>query len=381
MKVIIAGRGMPHNAETVSRKGLGGSETAQVCMAIELARLGCEVTNYVNLAPPDEFSRPELRHSRGWHEGVQWKHVDELLTHTDACDVLVVCRNPDLINLKNINAKAKILWVQDFACEYYPRWASLTEFKRILFVSKWQRDQWDAWRIHQGATMYPPGRVTRNGIMRHESMSQSQRDMEPLKDSRLLVFASRPERGLEPLVRPGGVLDRLPSNYQLIVCGYDDYPHQYAPFYEKVWGWAKANPKIKLHGSLANRSVRGILSKAAGLVLPTDYPETSCMLAREAMEVQCPVFATAVDPHLLMNKGGGALEETLQGCGWIHKAGEPYGSDAWCEEFAAMIRHGLENPEEVHGKRVKMLMRSDLYWDTVARTWLSQFMQILEHEV
>lgn len=368
MKIIIAGRGMPHGPFTVENTGLGGSETAQVCMARELARLGAEVHNYVDLsgAPP------------GYHDGVNWHHVDDLQIRPQSCDVLIVCRNPAIIHTDSVKTEARVLWVQDFACGYYPPWKLLPQFKRIFYVSKWQRDQWEAWAPDIGYKL-PAARITRNGIMRHD-MRQSDRDMEPLIDSRLLTFASRPERGLECLVRPGGVMDCLPDNYKLQVCGYDDYPKQYAPFYEKVFGWAKAHPKVILFGSQRNKNVRLMLSKSAGLVLPTDYPETSCMLAREAIEVQCPVFTTPVDPQMLGNRGSGALEETLRGCGWI-SAPVPYGTDEFCQEFANLIQHGLERHEDKIDKRVRMLTRKDLYWDEVARDWLSQFYQMLEHEV
>lgn len=358
---------MPFGPHTVEHSGLGGSETAQWAAGEALRDLGHEVTQFT----------AGQGVGRVWRN-VTWNDVKILPDVEIDCDLMIVCRRPDLIDPERHRAKWRVLWVQDFACPWspwrYPDEDALENFDEIWFVSEWQREQWRREIAHRMVGKYPRTYVTRNGIVPQSlycaDIGVSHRN--PQK----LAFVSRPERGLLPLVMPGGIMDHLPE-YTLHVCGYADFPENNRAFYDTVFGHARSNPRVVLHGSLPNVQVRALLATSAAMLLPTNYAETSCMSALEAIEVLTPVLGTPTK-HDMTTTGSGALEETVRGAGrMIHVFGAEYGSAAWCESWARQARRILTDDDEIRKMRIAALRRNDYRWDGIVREWTAH----AEHQI
>lgn len=361
MRITLLAFGMQMWPGITSQRGLGGSETAQICVAEALAAMGHVVTLITNVPP--------AKVGRGTHNGVLWVPWEELehMNKTGTghpCDLLIVCRRPELIERGRFDAAAKVLWVQDFAAEPYPRTEALHHYDEIWYVSQWQFHQWCA-RLGGESWLLPKGWLTRNGIAPW-SLGVLTPDM-TRKDPRQLLYASRPERGLYELVREGGIMDSL-EEYRLKVLCYADFPPTHAELYRRVFGLCQQHPRVDLVGDASNFGVRVHIRQSAALVLPTNYAETSCMVAREAIEQLVPVFATLPSREPAATNGGGALRETVGDAGMFVDP-KDYGSDAWCRLFAQMVRNGLETPELSRRMRQGALRRHDLDWDTVARDW------------
>ncbi len=359
MRVTLVGRGMLMNAGTLERHGLGGSETAQLCVGRALSKMGHRVTQYC------ELNVPSMRDIYG----TTWRHVDSLRQNHHECDLLIVCRRPDLIEQHWVKSAARVLWVQDFAAGAYPSRAELTHYDEVWYVSEWQRRQWER-VLHQTPGTLPPNAwVTRNGVA--PVMVTKVTETQETRAEKQLLFVSRPERGLVPLVRPGGIMDRLPDDYKLHVCGYADFPPQHREFYEQVWGWCAARTDTTMLGSLPQASVRELMRCSSALVLPTNYPETSCMSALEAVEQCCHVFHTpvALDSAL---RGSGAVKETLGSCGIMIHTGSEWNNDEFCQTWADKIVSFLENPEWRSMDRDRMLQRTDMWWPGIAREWTAR---------
>jgi SAM-dependent methyltransferase len=225
-------------------------------------------------------------------------------------------------------------------------------FDEIWSVSEWHKDQIAT------TTGYPEERIIalRNGIVQHDTV------MSVGSIEKQILYASRPERGLENLVKPGGIMEHLPD-YTLTVAMYEHFPAHMQEFYAWIMARMEALPNVKFVGGKPNAELRQMIADSAAYIYPTQFEETSCILARECMEQHTPFLTTSV----------GALPETLGDNGiyfedYLYSKGitEPErGSTGWCMLFAQFFRESMEQTYLAVEARTN-IVRDDLYWDGVA---------------
>src|SRR5262249_39728635 len=152
--------------------------------------------------------------------------------------------------------------------------------------------------------------------------------------------------------------------YRLIVCMYEHFPEHMRSYYEKIFARMKEMPNVEYVGGKSNHDLRQTIRDSVGYIYPSDWVETSCILARECIEQRTPFISTSI----------GALRETLGDCGfffedWLRArtiVEPPRRSDAWCELFAAYFRDVMADEVGLAEARARMAARDDLYWDGVA---------------
>lgn len=349
LEIVIVAGGMPFGPQTLSHKSLGGSETAVIGVATELRKRGHIVTVFCPLPHPGS---PDYHPSGAQCElGVRYVDINayhQFIQATEV-DLLVVSRSPELFQAQH-QAKKAVLWCHDLATYYGPAskvHSMAWNFDEIWCVSEWHRQQ------YHKVSGYPLERIraTRNGIMKYDVPDWLERVPGQL------VYAARPERGLEALVRPGGVMSRLPE-YNLKVTMYDNFPQHMQGYYNQLFAWAEALPNVEILRPHKQDELRALIAQSEAYIYPTDFEETSCMLARECIEQRTPMVTT--------NRG--ALPETLGKAGlFVVDDHIKYGTDEWCATFADGFRILL------NGNRIDqisaMLGRKDLYWDEVAEQW------------
>lgn len=353
MKIIFACGAMSFGPETPSRASLGGSETAALMLAKAVAERGHDVTMFCNLPPQ---GAPDFFPSGSQHEdGVRYvslEHYESFVT-SNVHDVLIALRDPKLVSLPSLSKK-KVLWMHDIATKRgYGKQFEQMEF---TFDEIWAVSEWHKYQIAE-ATGYPEERIValRNGIVDHE-------DVIPFgRVPGQLLYASRPERGLENLIKPGGIMEHLPE-FTLTVAMYEHFPEHMRDYYAWIMHRMEVLPNVKFVGGKPNAELRQIISDSEAYIYPTQFEETSCILARECMEQHTPFLTTSV----------GALPETLGDNGiffedWLHCKGlvEPErGSPGWCMLFAQFFRENMADKESTEAHAT--IPRDDLYWDGVA---------------
>jgi SAM-dependent methyltransferase/glycosyltransferase involved in cell wall biosynthesis len=354
LEIVIAAGGMAFGPDTLKHRSLGGSETAVLGIAGELKKRGHIVTVFCPLPTegPDAFQSGGIG-----SDGVRYVQLEafqQFISCTEV-DLLVVSRSPELMGVQH-QAKKAVLWCHDLATYHGPAQAIVAtawNFDEIWCVSEWHRQQYHT------VTGYPLEniRATRNGIMKYDVQDFGG------KIPNQLVYAARPERGLEALVRPGGIMSRLPD-YNLKVTMYDNFPPHMAQYYEMLFAWARDLPNVEILPPSTQYQLRQLIHDSAAYVYPTNFEETSCMLARECIEQLTPMITTPK----------GALPETLAGCGYLlhpdSLEGAEYESDHWCQLYANLVTHVLSssNLEDEDVLRA-MASREDLHWDGVAEQW------------
>jgi glycosyltransferase involved in cell wall biosynthesis/SAM-dependent methyltransferase len=323
LEVVIVAPGMPFAADTLHHKSLGGSETAALSLAKALKERGHIVTVFCVLPAPGS---PDFigEHGGIGIDGVRYVDVNQYFPFisTTEVDLLIVQRNPQLLQV-NHQARKAVLWAHDLATYNGPT--------QMLQGIGWNMDEiWcvSEWHANQYAkvTGYPREfiKVLRNAITAQDVIPSIG------KDDRQLVYAARPERGLEALVRPGGIMSRLPE-FTLNVSMYENVPEHMQGYYAQLFAWADALPNVRVHGFLTQLQLRTLMDQCGGYVYPTNFEETSCILAQEALE-RGMVFLTT-------HKG--ALPETLNGNGILYDGDHDWNSDEFCQDFADMVRDGM----------------------------------------
>lgn len=354
MEIVIVAQGLVFGPTTIEYRSLGGSETAALCMARELKKLNHLVTIFCNL--PTSGMHDFIPNGVQDDLGVRWVSIEQFknfITKTNV-DLLIVSRNPDLLLLGH-QAKKAVLWCHDLATYkgMLPRlMQSAWNFDEIWTVSEFHRKQ-----IHD-ITGFPLKniRATRNGIVKFDSI------LDIPKEPKSLLYSARPERGLENLVKPDGIMSKLPD-FHLSVTMYENYPDHMMEYYHQLWSWAEKLDNVKVLGPKTQLELRQMMRGTWLYVYPTAFEEVSCIIAREAMEQGLPFITTTI----------GALPETLQDCAIFYDIKkEDVGTDEFCEKFSDLIKKTWEDKGTVSTYNIAKFncsKRKDLYWDQVAKQW------------
>jgi 2-polyprenyl-3-methyl-5-hydroxy-6-metoxy-1,4-benzoquinol methylase/glycosyltransferase involved in cell wall biosynthesis len=358
MFICIYAGGMPFNGETIpSGKSLGGSESAAYYMAKELARLGHSVLMFTDSREPGRW------------DGVQYEWVGERSERAPLgerfhfvmnapYDVLIIQRVPHGFSFP-YNSKLNIWWLHDLALyrSYGQVQNSLIHTDVVLTVSEFHRRQ------VCGVYDLPKDRVvaTTNGVdySVFDKVNAIGYEREPMS----LLYTARPERGLENLVAPGGIMERLPE-CRLYVCTYDHVVQQMVPFYNYLRQCASRLKNVVMLPSLGKAELAVREAQAMLHVYPTTFEDTSCIAALEAQAAGTPFVSSEI----------AALPETLRDGGAVllplrKKKVDP-------QLFADTVRSLLADKVRWKSLHEKALAKRQP-WEDAARQWDSLFRERL----
>jgi len=274
--VIYCGPGWerwaPHDIET---KGLGGSETAAVRVADELAALGYVVTVYGDV-------------DRGIHGQVIYEHFSAW-DPTRRCDLLISSRLPEVFDAP-VRARRTGLWIHDTDCGERLTPARAEKIDVVAVLSRWHHDHVQkAYPWLDPATLM----VTRNGI------EPGYFDGPPQARARRVLYTSSPDRGLDFLARTWPLVrERVPDAV---------LAHAYATVYDRVAAQDPrigryrddlarllAQPGIENLGSLSQRQLAKVMASSRVWAHPSwngpgeqRFYETFCIGAVEAAAAGC----------------------------------------------------------------------------------------------
>lgn len=349
--------------ESISTTGIGGSETAAVCMARELVRIGHSVT-VISDCPGD-----------GLHDGVRYVPYRKALENTQAfgSDVMVVSRQAETI-LGDWNTKAAFLWVHDIHVgSPSPRLAqAFLRYDKVFCLSDWHKQFF--------LSCYPglPSdqiKVTRNGI------DVDRFAKEPEKKGNRLIYSSSPDRGLEVLL---GLLpaikDKVPDVKLDIFYGFttwksmadrsgDEAYKRQANDLEALLKKRTDEGLVNYHGRVNQQVLAEAFLGAKVWGYPTAFTETFCITALEAMAAGCVPVTTSL----------AALSETVKHGILLQP---PNTSEVYRHDFVNAVVGLLTNEPARREKAeaARSYATKSCGWDGVAREWSVMFEEMLDRK-
>lgn len=347
MRIAIYAAGMPFDGTTIpDGKSLGGSESAAYYMAKELVKLGHHVICFTSKQFP--VSKDDVVYTwigdrtEQYPLGYQF-HAIMQAPH----DVLILQRHPQGFNHR-FNTKLNIWWLHDLALgrQAGSIIESLINIDRIFTVS--------AFHKNQVAGVYDISKdfitATTNGVDYEAFGDINSESREPFS----MIYAARPERGLESLVREGGIMEKLPQ-CKLYVCGYDNTTDDMRSYYQHLWNRCEQLPNVENLGCLGKNALYDKMKSCMLYVYPTTFEDTSCIAVLEAQAAGLPVIGSnwSAVPETL--EGGGAILLNLIDGQIDQKA------------FVQAIKHNIngKNWRELHEE--SLLKKQS--WEAAAKQW------------
>lgn len=331
LRIAMYTEGLPFTGDTPERRALGGSETAFVCVARELAALGHSVVAYCRCE------------REGLYDGVDYRRaerVEELVQQP--ADVFLCSRFFHALRVP-IRARCRLLWMHDVLM---PELADdlralLPSLDRVFCLSEYHRSLTQA----VAPEAAPRLRVTFNGVD-HALVERAVAEAGPKR--RQVMFTSCPERGLLQALT---IYERLDDRtLALLVCGYVPLQPEHVSRIEELR--ARGFP-IRVE-SFGKRDLYGEIARSLAVVYPSTFAEVFCISAVEAQA--CGTVFLTIDEF--------AMRETV---GYERVAAGDEGA------FLAALRRVLDEPalrEELEARGRAHARRYT--WRAVAERFLAE---------
>lgn len=284
-----------YDADTPFEKALPGSESAQIYLALALARRGHDVALFTGTTRGD-------RRARGLDQA-RWKGA-----LTGEWDAIFVTSAPELVpETRAAHPNAPIFaWAHNV---FMPGSAEDGALKaldaprdRILCVSNWHKANFVAHGVDPARIL-----VVRNAIgPAFEAMFAPGESVIAAKGAPArAVFASVPYKGLKQALAFFKDLRAARADVTLdLFSSFDFYPDnnffRHQPSWKILAHEAKTQPGVVSHGNVPQAQLAGALKAALLLFYPNVAAETASIATMEAMAAGCVVVTTAL----------GALPET-----------------------------------------------------------------------
>lgn len=343
--------GPPFTPETMRRQGLGGSETAVVQIAQALRHRGHQVEVYNNCPRPGDY------------DGVTYHHKRTFVRHALSArfDVFVVSRFFGFFQVP-INARLKVLWNHDTLDKVGRLPEFLPRFDVMFNLSRFHLDNY----VRKIPAAADKAVLTRNGV---DLTLLDQARAGVVKDD-YVVYVSRPERGLEPLLTEiwPRLIERRPG-LSLRICGYN--PDVVAPeaveVYRRLDRLIAQAPGVESLGSLSKSDYYQVLAGARALLYPCTFPEISCIAVLEAQAAWTPVVTT----------DGFALSESVGPRSYLIP-GRP-DDPAYVEAFVGRALELIEDDARTADltSRARGFIEQNHTWPQIAAQWEEIFVSRL----
>ena len=389
--------GLVYDGDTLSNRGLGGSESAVILMSKELANLGFPVT--VFNACQDDDSRP------GIYSGVTYRPVSSL-TNNEHFDIVISSRTvvpfvPEhyysayndatayqcsLFESIRKNAKYKVLWMHDTFCKgdinvedlavqgYIDKIFTLSDF-HTTYVTTCDHGKRRNFEVLKDKIFQ-----TRNAVVQYfDEVDVSK------KDPDLFVFNASVTKGMLPLI--DRIWPKIKANFPQaklkVIGGYykfrSDAPldAQGETHQKLIQDQRYKALGIEFTGIITQKEIAEILSEASMFLYPGAFPETFGISTLESLTYNTPLVATRF----------GALEETAidNASYFIDYAIEPNSLfrdidiELQCERFAGLAMYAYNNRYLHQQKQYYCNVIKDIHtWDTVALQWKQHFFRQLD---
>lgn len=337
--VIFCGDSLEEWAKPSLYTGIGGSETAVIYMAQELTKLGYKVTVYNKCGD-----------YRGTYAGVEYLPYYHFNVK-DNFNYLVSWRNPGVFNYP-LKAKKTYLWLHDIAYPQYFSENALTKPDKILFLSKWHRDN---------LPELPEEKVfiTNNGI----DPEMFNGEMEKRPNS--LIYKSSYDRGAVTLLRDifPKIREAIPDATLDVCYGMANlekemhaFPHL-KQLHDEILPLLNQEGVIH-HGRIGHKELAELTKTTLLHIYPTEFSETNFMGSQESQ---------AAGAYVLTTTQSGATPERLR-FGEALEGKDIYTNKEFQQQFIDRAIELLQNPPILSEEKGQEII-DEFKWTTTAKSW------------
>jgi len=375
--------GLCYDGTTLTKRGLGGSESAVILCSRELAKLGFDVTVFNDCTHDDT--------SPGTYDNVRYRPLQEIESTTDSYDVLIGSRSvaafapawmrerfktfsymPDFSNIQQ-RSNHKVLWMHDTFCDgddLIEDFLLNGYINEIFTLSDWHTvyvSTCDHGKRRMFEVMKKYVFITRNGMTKYHDWVDITK-----KDPNHFVYNSSVTKGMRPLVYKvwPRIREMIPDAKLTIIGGYYRMRSDHAPDQQEIeWREMVANnPDINFTGVIKQSEIADILCDASYMIYPADFPETFGISTLESLYYNTPVITCYF----------GALEETAfdAACYKLPYCVVPNGlfpninQDEQAEKFVQLTMEAYNNKYLHQQKMYACNAVKDISgWDSVALQW------------
>lgn len=388
---IIDTLGLPYDGSTLTKRGLGGSESAVILMSRELAKIGFEVHVFNDCVSDD--TKPGEYDNVNYHPLVDISNFDQF-------DILIAMRSviafvprsnyhlykafsevPDFGPIVQ-KSKHKVLWMHDTFCDGDDQIEDLILKGKIneiftlsdfhtTYVTNCNHGKRRNFEVLKDHVFH-----TRNGIHKYIDFVNIEQ-----KKPNLFVYNASYSKGMQPLVERvwPKVKQKIPDAKLKVIGGFYKFKSSHGPDeqelkYNELVQKSK-DLDISFTGIIKQSEIASVMAKASFMIYPAAYPETFGISSLEALAYNTPIITCRF----------GALEETAfdLACYKIDYAIEPNGLFQWIdtdqqvEKFVDAVVAAHSNKYLHQQKMYACNQVKDICeWSTVALQWKQHFYNI-----
>jgi len=390
--------GLPYDGDTLTKRGLGGSESATILMAKNLSKLGFKVTVFNNCNSDPNLAR------EGTYDGVQYLDNSILDYKNDfKFDIVVSLRTiipflapnqykhfegyqPQRYRHIKVNAKHRVVWMHDTFANgdlmledlliqgHIDEVFTLSDFHSTYVMNC------DHGKRRNFEVLKHRFFQTRNGIVQYHNEVDIRK-----KDPYLYVFNAAFTKGMKPLVEDIWpiVKQKIPEARLICIGGFYTFKDGKMDAQGQEWLKMSQDPKnkelgIEFTGVIKQSEIADIMAKASYKLFPGAFPETFGISSLEAIAYNTPLITTRF----------GALEETAvsSACYLIDYAIEPNSlfpfipKKRQVEKFVGEVLMAHHNRYLHQQKQYACnMIKGIVGWDSVALQWKQHFYRMLGH--
>jgi 2-polyprenyl-3-methyl-5-hydroxy-6-metoxy-1,4-benzoquinol methylase/glycosyltransferase involved in cell wall biosynthesis len=379
LDIVVVCAGMKMTGDMLDKgHSLGGSETAGMQMAEELARQGHNVTMFCNTEVNHTYNKVHYA-PMGWIQNPQGGGFPKAFldyARSTPFDVCIVQRIPGFFSF-DIQSKVNFLWQHDLATKSGPSGfhAQMWNIDKVFVLSEFMKKQYQS--VHQGADrLY---HVTRNGI----DLQRVDAAPAPERDRFRLTYTARPERGLDILLmRVFPEILKMEPRAKLYVSRYDDPAT--LPLYQQLdQVMRRYGDRVVYLGNLGKEKLYENYKASRLYIYPSAFEEVSCITSMEVGACgavfigpwRAALPETCRDAHVLIRDDGtmpipsDAVEPGFKGV-----------SDAFCKAMAQKTVELMHNDEKwAELSRKGRAAAVNWQWGPVADDWIRLAHECIEH--
>jgi glycosyltransferase involved in cell wall biosynthesis/tetratricopeptide (TPR) repeat protein len=267
IQLLAPGTLESYGPRKLRKTGLGGSETALIRLAEELAADKHGVSVYGNVDEP------------GYFNSVRYRVWDDFIPDVSS-DLSIAWRFPEAADL-DIHTKRLVLWMHDTDAGDRITPERAEKFDAIVVLSEWHKQHM--------LGLYPflePDKLVIIG----NGVDKERFDLVVKREPNRVVYASSPDRGLDVILEHiwPKVVEAVPEAELHIYYGWDAFDEALSRFphlqaFKTKLATALLNSKnVVQHGRVDQDQLAQEMSRSSIWLYPTYFHETYCITAVEA---------------------------------------------------------------------------------------------------